>query len=107
MPRANINNLIKELKYARKLHLDELAFRIKEQKEAIKEKNFIIKLLKSEKSTTQNIKKAKKILKEWQKLHFFWINLVKKNRKWAKEGGSVSWHKKWIKLYQNILNYLK
>jgi len=100
------NNLIKELRYARKLHSDELSFRIKEQKIAIKEKDFIIKVLTNTKRSVNDIKRAEEILTQWQKEHYFWISLVKKNRKWAKEGGSVSWHKRWIGFYQKTLDYL-
>ena len=105
----NINNLIKELKSAQKIHLDELKFRIQEQKEVIKEKEIVIKLLtkkKLRKLSTGEFKKAKEILKRWQKVHRLWINLIKKDRRWTKKGGSISWHQKWVKLYQEIINYL-
>lgn len=102
-----LNNLIKELKYARKLHLAELAYRIKEQKTTIKEKKFVIKVLTQAKRNVKDIEKVKKIIQKWQKVHRLWISLVMKNRKWAKKGGSVTWHKRWIGLYQEILDYLR
>jgi len=99
IPLKLINNII----YARKLHLAELKYRINEQKTAIKEKNLVIKTLRGK---SNQIEKVKKILKKWQKTHYFWIDLIGKNKKWAKEGGSIAWHKKWIKIYQEILNLL-
>lgn len=101
--RQNLNNFIKEIKYARHLHFAELKYRIKEQKITIKEKNIVIAVLEGK---SKKIKEAMKILRKWQEVHCFWIDLVRKNKKWAEEGGSVSWHKRWIQVYQKILDYL-
>lgn len=66
-----LTQLIKELKYARKLHLAELSYRIKEQEKAIKEKDFVIKFLSSKEKKLNDIKKIKEILKKWQEGHYF------------------------------------
>ena len=98
--------VIRELKYAHQLHLRELAYRIKEQKDVIQEKDFVIKILLSKKATPPELRKTKQIVKKWGQNHLFWLDLIKKDAKWAKEGGSPSWHKRWIKVYQDILDYL-
>lgn len=101
-----VDNLKEEIKYAIKLHLDDFKFRTKEHQKTLKEKNYILKLLFVQKIKKGEYKKAEKILKKWQDNHFFWINLVKENKLWQKEGGSISWHKRWIKTYQKIMDYL-
>ncbi len=98
--------LIRELKYAHRLHLRELSYRIKEQKDVIQEKDFVIKTLLSKKATSQQLKKTVQIIKKWRQNHLFWLDLIKQNKKWAKKGGPSSWHERWIKVYQDILDYL-
>jgi len=102
----DIPKAIRELKYARQLHLGELSYRIKEQKDAIQEKDFVIKTLVTKKPAPSDIKRTIKILKKWQRNHLFWIDLVRQNKRWARKGGSLSWHKRWIKVYQDVLDYL-
>lgn len=105
--KKDIHYLIDQIKYAKKLHMTELAYRIKEQKDTLKEKNFVLKIISlKRKPNKAEIEKVKKLVIKWRKTHYFWIDLVKKNKKWAKEGGGLAWQKKWIKIYDDILDYL-
>jgi len=108
----NLSFLIKEMKYARKLHVDEMKYRLNEQRAIIKDKDFIIKLLgdlkksESKKITKKRKEKAIEILKKWQDVHYLWIDLVKGNKKWAKDAGGIGWHRRWIKTYQKFLDII-
>jgi len=102
----DINEYIKGLKYAKKLHLAEIKYLLNEHNSTIKEKDYIIDCLKAVSNNKKihpvKIKKIKNILNKWKERHLLWIDLVKKNKEWSKKGGGITWHKKWLKTYEKI-----
>lgn len=111
MSQKKYSELIKELEYAKQLHSDELKERIKEQKQTLKDKDLVIKTLENIESGKQvqekTIKQAIHLVAEWRDSHYLWIDLVRQNKKWASYGGNITWQKKWIKIYDEMLTILK
>ncbi len=103
----NTTKFIKELQYAIKLHKADFKYRIKEYNQVLHEKEFVINLLRGDKLKLKDFEKIKRIIKNWKYSHEFWTTAVKANKKLAKQGGSIKWHYRWIKLYNEILGYLQ
>ncbi|MDP3794657.1 MAG: hypothetical protein Q8R13_01885, partial [bacterium] len=87
-------------------HLEELRYRIKEQRRIIKEKDFVVSILAKESPRIQEVKKVRNIVTVWLKNHIYWLDLLKQNKKWSQQGGSATWHRRWIKTYAEILSNL-
>ncbi len=97
-----MKNFIKELKYAKKLHRDAM----KLDEDILKQKDFVINLLEKKRPKREDIEKAIDFIEFWKETHENWVELIKINSKWKKIGGDISWQKRWIKLYDNLLKKL-
>ncbi len=102
MKKEVTRKFLKQLEETIDLHRADFRFRVWEFKKVLKEKKFVVKVLTKERPTRNEIKKALKLLTEWQKTHVLWKRIVKIEKPLVKDGGSVAWHNKWIKVYDQM-----
>lgn len=95
----NMNHLIKELQYAKELHRKAM----EQDKGILKQKDFVIAVLKKKNPSKKDLEIATGYIKFWKETHENWIELIKLNKKWIKYGGTITWQKKWMRIYDKIL----
>lgn len=124
MKKRKLKDLIKELQYAQEIHIERAADldlpknERKKEKRIGYQKKLIIQALKKEIPVKENYIR---IVKRWRNIHLNWIKYIeyyqgkKLNKKKAKEikedikkrGGTIHWNKRWIRVYNGVLDYLE
>jgi len=127
MRKRNNKELIKELKYAQKLHKDranDLELSVNERKKnkrVEQQKEIIIQMLEKKVPFQE---KYIRIMKRWLNIHQKWIEYfkyylekinqkklsqrnIKKLKTEIEEEGGIDWHKRWVEVYKEVISSLE
>ena len=115
--RKELQNLIKELRYAQKIHLERAVDLTLPKNERIREKRInrqkemVIQILQGKIFVEE---KYIRIVKRWRNIHLNWIEYINYHKNPSKKiqedinkrGGSIHWNKRWIRVYNRVLDCL-